>query len=47
MAVAWGRGQAELFAANQQLQESSAFRLLAVQNLAAYVTLMERLPQLP
>ncbi|AMU23404.1 DUF3375 family protein [Mycobacteroides abscessus] len=42
MADVWGRGQAELFAVNEQLQESSAVRLLAANNLAAYVTLMER-----
>lgn len=33
---------AELYAANQKLQESQAVRLLAANNLAAYVTLMER-----
>ncbi len=33
---------ADLFAANQQLQESQAVRLLAANNLAAYVTLMEQ-----
>jgi hypothetical protein len=37
-----GHGSAELFAVNQQLQESPAVRLLAANNLAAYVTLMER-----
>jgi hypothetical protein len=37
-----GLGPAELFAANQRLQDSPAVRLLAANNLAAYVTLMER-----
>ncbi len=37
-----GHGSAELFAVNQQLQEAPAVRLLAANNLAAYVTLMER-----
>lgn len=42
MAAVPGLGPAELFAANQRLQDSPAVRLLAANNLAAYVTLMER-----